>query len=270
MKVGFICPDGGKIKTEDCLKKCRMAGRCAPRQYLKYASNQKEKEKGTEGKPSVTELIRGTREAYLRRVEEYYESPEDSAFAVLGTTAHTSLEDGDSFEWAGITGVPDGYDEEERTLVEYKTFGSYKVAKVIGMEEVETGAINSKGKPVKEWRRTGVPDVEEIALQLGAYRMMLAEKNKPVESLNCHMIVRDGGTYIAKQRGITKNIYYVTIPELSGEEIESFFIYKRDELNKHLELRTLPVLCSPEECWEGNKCKGYCPVVEYCKLNPYI
>lgn len=269
-KSGFICPNGTKVTTEQCLEHCIMDKRCCPKRYLEYASN-KEHEEQVGEKYSVTELIRGTRESYLRRVKDFYEKPNDSAFAVLGTKAHTSVETGTRMEWEGITGQYDDLDDEDGgTLVEYKTYGSYKMISILGLEEVPTGEIGKRGAVKKEWKKTGIPDLEELSLQLGMYQLMLAQKNVPVYHLKAHIIVRDGGLYIAKQRGIYENTYYVDVPMMEPDEIQDYFLYKKENLDAALANRSIPVRCSDKECWNGNKCEKFCPVAEWCEGNPYI
>jgi len=192
MKKGFICPNGTKVTTEQCLEKCIMDKRCCPKSYLQYASN-KDHEDEVGELYSVTELIRGTRESYLRRVKDFYEKPDDSAFSVLGTKAHTAVESGKRMIWEGITGKPDDLDDEDGgTLVEYKTYGSYKMISILGLEEVPTGEIGKRGAVKKEWKKTGIPDLEELSLQLGMYQLMLSQKNVPVYHLKAFVIVRDG------------------------------------------------------------------------------
>lgn len=270
MKAGFICPDGEKCRTEDCLAKCRMGQRCAPKRYLEYASN-KDHQNEVGDKFSVTELIRGTREAYLRRKMDYYETPDSSAFAVLGTKAHTALETGERLEWQGITGKPDDIDDEDGgTLVEYKTYGSYKMISVLGLEEVPTGEISPRGKVKKQWVKSGIADTEELSLQLGMYQLMLSEKNIPIYHLKAHIVVRDGGLYIAKQRGIDNNTYYIEVPMLQQSEIETYFGFKKMALENAIKDNSMPIICSARECWDGNKCEKFCPVAEWCTGNPYL
>src|SRR3990172_10060505 len=92
----FTCPDNKKIETIECLKEgnCRMENRCASRSYLQLAS----KDRIWTGKPSTTQLISGTLQAFLKLTKEYSISPDSRAFMITGTKGHSALENsGDEF-----------------------------------------------------------------------------------------------------------------------------------------------------------------------------
>jgi hypothetical protein len=91
--IGFICPDSQKIKFEDCFKECRLkdslpCNRCKALPFLRKCSRQRE----WEGEPSTTQLLIGTREAWLKITRVYFINPDDRAFSILGTNAHSVLE----------------------------------------------------------------------------------------------------------------------------------------------------------------------------------
>ncbi len=44
------------------------------------------------GKPSTTQLLKGTREVYLELTQQYHISPKDSVFMLFGTEVHGGLE----------------------------------------------------------------------------------------------------------------------------------------------------------------------------------
>ena len=76
-------------------------------------------------------------------------------------------------------------------------------------------------------------------------------------------VVRDGGTFSAKNRGVLENFYYIPIPILDDDVIRSYFSVKRLMLINALEKKEIPPECSPEECWNGRKCQ-MCEVAETC------
>ena len=83
------CPDGVRRHINVCLDKCpRPEGRCLSLPTLISVSRQRE----WTGKPSTTQLINGTRLAYLQIVHDYAVDPFDRAFALLGTRHHMRLE----------------------------------------------------------------------------------------------------------------------------------------------------------------------------------
>ena len=72
----FICPNGDKVDIENCLKKCTQIRRCMFLPTLRAIAKSLDRKLK---QPSVTELIVGVREIYLKRVTEYAVDP----FSVL-------------------------------------------------------------------------------------------------------------------------------------------------------------------------------------------
>jgi len=274
----FICPDGERIKTASCYEKCRMGMRCATLPALLSIG----KQRPWTGTPSTTQLIKGTREAYLEITNEYAASPDSFAFAFIGTKAHAGLERNEAMnhlmeerlEEDGISGMFDLYGEEDgvRTLFDYKVSGSYKVAKAIGLKEIEEEVPGEvfrsgprKGKPRTVKRIVqGEPDLGDWGLQLNHYRQLLESKGFPVDRMVLQAIVRDGGTYLAKKRGLARNIYLIDVPRLEDDAVTAYFAGKRDALKAALETNTIPPTCSEDERWQDRKCAEFCRVAEFC------
>ena len=89
----YICPDGEKVRIEECLQGCRLrseleGGRCLSRRVLKAISDRRE----WTGKPSVTQLINGTREEYLKITRDYAARPQELIPALFGSCCHAYLE----------------------------------------------------------------------------------------------------------------------------------------------------------------------------------
>ncbi len=284
----FICPDGGFITPKDCLREggCRCRNRCATRNYLHLASS----ERKWTGKPSTTQLIQGTLYAFLKLTKPYDISPDSVAFRVNGTLVHTKLENNDdelsrveeTFSDENISGISDVIEEENGilTLWDYKTSGSFKVAKALGWHivEVETGEVYKSGKnkgqlkKIKELRQDPeFIDVRDWALQLNFYRILAEKKlGKKISRLRVQAIVRDGGTYIARGRGIVRNVYPIDIPIIPDDEVKAYFESKRIALLKALEQGYWDRVCSAQENWDGVKCARYCEVAEYCPYGKYL
>ena len=220
----FICPDGNEIAVGECLEEggCRRNNRCATRSYLKLVSQ----ERVWTGKPSTTQLIAGTMLSHLRLLKDFSVSPDDRAFMIHGTRSHSNLQMEDDYSImeerfdgadTDVTGIFDVYEMEngKGILVDYKTSGSYKVAKAMGvyMEQVETGVPYKSGPRKGQPRYMKVPrrsdehiDRWEWELQLNMYRIQLERMGFPVDRLMIQCIPRDGGTYVALGRGI--NTFY--------------------------------------------------------------
>lgn len=294
----FICVDGQECKIEDCLKGCRLngcyniatgnlwveAGRCLSKRTLTAIADQRE----WKGIPSTTQLLRGTREAYLVIKADYAVSPMSMLFALAGTKVHSALEqytpEGCMSEERLFDGVCSGafdfYDPYENggTLYDLKNYGSYAAAKTLGYSEkrvpngiYKTGEKKGQTKWKKEITFDGRKKRFDLAVQLNDYRMKLEKvKNVPVSNMICEIIVRDGGTYLAQGRGIEQNAYLVPINRISDQWVSRFMTTKRDRLIKALETDTMPPPCNPRERWHDTKsnksakCLRFCSVCKFC------
>lgn len=284
---GFICPDLEVTTFENCFEKCRMSERCMSIATLKAISEQRPNDRP----PSTTELLSGTCEAYLKRVEEYYINPQDRAFALMGTIHHGILESQEldlerylieeKLEGLNITGILDFYDKKTCTLIDYKNTGSFKAMKVLGMTSTlvpdPSGNVYKKSGPwgragtikkVKQWYRDeSLSDFGDWAKQVNLYRYLLELQGFQVKEMKLQMNIRDASTMSSRDRGIDRNIYFVDIPFIDDEIIVEYFTRKRDALVKALNEGQLPEKCSSEETWEGKKCESYCEVRHLC---PYL
>jgi len=288
--IEFICPDKQKIKVEDCLKEngCRMGNRCATRSYLTLVS----RERPWTGKPSTTQLIQGTLCAFLKLTMQYSISPDNRAFMINGTKGHANLEaagdecslleerfDGEEEQETGISDVIE-LEGKKIIMADYKVSGSYKVAKALGFYVVEepTGEIYKSGKRKGEPKMRQVlkrsPEKEdrlEWELQINNYRIKFEKKYKTkIDELRIQVIVRDGGTYIARSRGVFRNIYYFKIRILDDDMVLAYFKEKREALEKALKQGYWNEICTAKENWDGVKCSRYCEVAEFCRFGKYL
>lgn len=266
MLKGFICYDGETVDYDDCMKECRLGQRCAPKSYLRLVADQRE----WTGKPSVTQLLRGTMEAYLMLTKPYYVDPDSSAFRVVGSRGHAKLEQfAGALELAeqklsieGISGTADMLEpvdgeEDVYDLVDTKVVGSYVVMGMLGLRQ--------ENKQLVEAPR----DFKEYDKQLAIYEIAANMAGIKTRTRRLHVIARDGNTWIAKSRGITRNTYYIEVPKLHKDEVLNYFIEKRDALVTCMENGVEPdEVCTKEEAWNGNKCAKYCSVRQYCP-NPW-
>tara|TARA_R100000149_G_C5871079_1_gene135062 strand:- start:584 stop:1453 length:870 start_codon:yes stop_codon:yes gene_type:complete len=282
--IGFICPDEETTTFKDCFEHCRMSERCMSVATLKAMAEQRPNDRP----PSTTELLSGTCESYLKRTEDYFIDPQERAFAIMGTIHHLNLEHNDlpedkylqeqKLEGFNITGILDFYDVETKTLIDYKNTGSFKAAKVLGLaHRLVPDPLGSKYKRSGKWGKAGtikkvkefyedenLKDFGDWGFQVNMYRYLLEQQGHEVEHMKLQMNVRDAGTYSAKDRGVSRNIYFVDIPFIDNDILIPYFIDKRDRLLQHLSEKTLPEKCSDKETWEGNKCRNYCEVRHLC------
>ena len=283
----FKCQDGGEIQIEDCLKECRLKGkinpvtrepyvpfgRCLSVPTLRAISSQRE----WTGKPSTTQLLKGTREVYLMLTKEYAIDPKSMMFALHGTNTHTVLEggtvDGDLAEQRLDDGISTGaFDywspENGGTLFDYKTYSSFVAARDMGLgTKKELIGHYKNGKPrYKTMITTGNAKLDfDLAVQMNDYRMKIKKcLGKDTEQMVCEIIVRDGNTFMATNRGITENAYLVPVGKISDIWVERYMKKKADSLHKALETGVLPPPCKPRECWGGNKCEKFCAVNKFC------
>ncbi len=282
----FICTDGIEIDYHKCLEEggCRMKARCATRSYLRLVSN----ERVWTGKPSTTQLIQGTKAAFLKLTKDYSISPDGRAFMALGTGSHTKLQGSDD-EYSILeekledfeTGILDVFEKEHNKsiLADYKTSGSYKVAKALGFYVVKKGT----GVKYKTGKRKGEERTESILMrddkhidrfdwdmQLNKYRIALEKQGFPVDEMRVQCIVRDGGCYLARSRGVFRNIYYFPIQRIPDAEVLAYFKRKREALALALKQGYWKEPCIARENWDGIKCARYCEVADYCPYGKYL
>ena len=259
--ISFVCPNGKEVLVKVCLTKCPLGDRCMSLPTLKLIA---ESDRPWTGKPSTTQLLNGTMLEWLKITQPYSVDPQNRAFALLGTIHHSKLSQNFISEVKlgdEITGTfdliwpePDG----RYILYDYKTWGSYRVAKALGL--VKEG----KGKDARFSISPTEVDLVEEQLQLNHYRLLLAERGVEVSQMLLQITVRDGGTFIASSRGITKNIYIIPIVFLEDAEVKQYFRTKADRLLLALEFNQQPPPCNNRESWDGRRCKEYCEVANYC------
>jgi len=283
----FICTDKQEVPVNECLKSCRLGQRCQTIPYLHLAAE----ERIWTGVGSTTQLLNGTMYSYLKITKPYSIDPDSMAFAILGTKSHQSLE-----LKAKELGLPselsatdDGrnaidllqYEDGKLSLIDTKTWGSFKVAKALGIVEVGKKPDPSGARYQKsgKWGAAGSPkmipaymtvsssaDNWEAEMQLNRYRIMIEDTGIPIHDMKIHAIVRDGGLMTAKQRGVLRNTYLIPVERIDDNTIREYFDLKQDELQTAIKENCWYQPCSERETWSGVKCKNYCPVKSYCPL----
>lgn len=285
----FSCPAGDKVPTEECFNKCpRPEGRCLSLPFLMRAGENRP----WRGKPSTTQLINGTRIAYLQILYDYTIDPQSMAFAVLGTRMHEKFDEiakkinalSEEKLTGEVSGILDLLVPDQTTdidcyeLWDYKSWGSFKTAMALGLvgEKVidPSGAKYQKAgkgfkagdpKMITQWSRSlEAVDMYDAELQLNNYRIKIEELGFPVSKMYIQATVRDGGCISAKTRGVTALAYKIEVKRLDDEFTREYFKSKREALITALDTMQLPNVCNAKESWDGRRCKGFCSVVFWC------
>lgn len=277
----FICPDGNTVPIATCLEHCPNKERCMFLPTLRAIAKSLDR-KLTE--PTVTELLQGTRETYLKKTTDYAVSPADQLFALHGSAMHAVNEENSEGNMLTEVRLYDGVmsgkfdvygeilDKESKTLGDYKVTSSYKIMKALGYYKVDvptgqyykTGIHKGEEKTRKEWRTDGYKDLLDWAIQLNYYRMLLETRGFAVKKMQIQALVRDYSTRIAQERNITKPVYIIPINRISNHWLKLYLDTKAKRLQEALATKTLPKPCKPKENWKGRKCLDYCAVINQC------
>ena len=277
----FKCKNGNKIPINQCLKNCPHGQRCMFLPTLRSVAESLDRKLD---KPSVTELIAGTRETYLKKTQPYAVDPMQQLYAVHGTAVHTIQEghnEGNIIAEERLadditSGKFDLYgqivDLSDNTLGDYKVTSSYKLMKALGYYKVDvptgevykTGLKKGQPKTRKEWRTDGVGHVLEWAIQLNYYRILLEQAGFKVKDMVIQALCRDYSLRMASERNITRPLYLIKIKRISDHWIKLYMSVKAKRLQKAVKENHLPARCSARERWHDRKCQTYCDVAEFC------
>lgn len=278
----FICPSGNKIPISLCLENCIGSERCMFLPTLRAVAkslDRKIKE------PTVTELLCGTRETYLKKTTDYAVDPVQQLYALHGSAVHTINEgftDGNILSEERLadditSGKFDLYGQiisyGDNTLGDYKITSSYKLMRVLGYYKVDvptgevykTGLKKGQPKTRKEWRTDGVCHVLDWAIQLNYYRILLEQRGFEVKDMKIQAFCRDFSLRIAAERNITSPLYIININKISDHWIKLYMETKAKCLKRALETKELPPVCTVKERWKDRKCLDYCAVADNCE-----
>ena len=277
----FICPNGQLIQISECLKKCPNKQRCMFLPTLRAVANSLDRKIA---EPTVTELIAGSRETYLKKTSEYAVDPSSVLYALQGQAIHSINESHTQGEILSEERLKDEItsgqfdlfgkiiDSDEGVLGDLKVTSSFKLMKALGIYKVDvnTGEVYKSGskkgfpKTRKEFRYDGVKDVLDWAIQLNYYRMLLEKQGFNVSKMFIQAICRDSNLRIAQERGIDKTVYIIPINKISDCWLKQYFNHKAKILREALKTKTLPPVCSHRERWNNRKCLDYCAARENC------
>ena len=276
----FICPTGQKIEITKCLKKCPYSQRCMFLPTLRAVAASLNR---NIQQPTVTELLAGTMETFLKRTTDYVVDPIKQLYALHGTAIHTINENHIDENMLSEQRLSDDitsgkFDlfgkilDKENTLGDYKITSSYKLMKALGYYKVDvstgevykTGTKKGQSKTRKEWRIDGVKHLLDWAIQLNYYRILLEERGYTVNRMEIQAMCRDFNLRIAAERNIISPIYLIPINKISDRWVKLYMKTKAKRLQKALETGKTSNICSSKERWQDRKCKDYCVVAENC------
>ena len=288
----FKCSDGETIEIEQCLqpKGCRLKNRCATLPYLRLIGFDRKWE-GV----SPSAVGNGARMLYLKAITDYIIDPEQRVWAAFGTSTHEKLSihsynvlSEEKLSDDRMKGIADLLEEDEEKpgyylLYDYKIWGSYKVARALGIttETVEETILDEKGKPVilKSGPNKGQPktrkkriitqdqsniDLKAEEYQLNRYRIFFERTGFPISKIQIQILVRDGGLYTAKNRGIEKNKYLIPIKRLITDEVLRSYQELSAKVNQAFKTGYTKH-CNNWESWDRRRCEKFCEVSEACQ-----
>lgn len=291
----FKCPDGETILIADCLWMggCRMPQRCATRPFLRLVGFDRKW-----GGVTPSAAGNGPRYLYLKATTDYTIDPTSRVWAAIGTGTHGKLSihkytkdvlSEERMTDEEISGIPDVLEQDETkdgyfVLSDYKVFGSFKTAKVLGIkaETAEETMLGEDGKPIllKSGKNKGLPktkqrrvitqddkwiDIKSETLQLNRYRITFEGHGFPISRMQLQVMPRDGGTYVAQNRGIDKLLYLVPIKRLVNTDVMDYYRNLAAEVTEAFKTGYARK-CNVWETWEGKRCEEkWCEVIGACR-----
>ena len=166
-------------------------------------------------------------------------------------------------------------------LTDYKSSGNFKVAKWLGIKsETVEETLLLDGKPIllKSGPNMGMPrtkkhqvittdpsqiDIKDVTLQLNRYRIFYEQKGFHITRLQVMAIPRDGGTWLAKKRGITESFYVIPIKRLPNNVVLKFYKHLSEEVNEAFKTGYARP-CDNWESWDKGRCEKWCEVKDAC------
>lgn len=232
---------------------------------------------------SVTELLVGTRETYLKKTMEYAVDPQRRLSAIWGSGVH-SVHEGHAFgmrseerlfseHYSGKFDLYGAALDDDATLADIKTANASKIAKALGLykTDIPTGEVFKSGprkgepKTRKEWHSGGAKHITDWAVQINAYRMLLETEGFPVSKMVIQAICRDGGARATAENGLDKAVYLIPINRINDRWINRYLGLKAVYLELAIKHGILPSPCNRRERWQGDKkCLEFCDVAELC------
>jgi hypothetical protein len=108
----------------------------------------------------------------------------------------------------------------------------------------------------------GTPPKREWIAQMNIQLELLRQNGIEAKALKIYGMLRDWRPKEAKNNpNYPKKIAYHNIPIVDREKTQSFI---KQRIQMHRQAREKLPLCSTEDNWNGNRCRGYCEVAKFC------
>ena len=283
----FTCPSGADLPIFQCLNSCPNSQRCMFLPTLRAVAESLDRKIA---EPTVTELLAGTRETYLKKTTDYAVDPVQQLYAIHGSAVHTIHEDKtdgnmlseERLSDSVTSGKFDLYGQiiglNDKTLGDYKVTSSYKLMRALGYYKVyvptgevyKTGLRKGQPKTKKEWRTDGVRHLLDWAIQLNYYRVLLEKRGFKVDCMEIQAMCRDYSLRIAAERNITKPVYIIHINRISDHWVKRYMAAKAKKLKEALANGYMPPICRTKERWNDRKCSDYCAVADNCPYGKMV
>lgn len=299
----FKCPDSKTIEISKCVQPggCRMKERCATIPFLTLIGYDRKWEgvspssAGTGPrqlylKATTNYIVEPKSRVYALLGTSMHEMLAKGGF-VKDVMSEEKLSDEEMKGTADCLEVDENTIPQEQIqgrsgflLTDYKSSGSFKVAKWLGIktEKVEENILDEEDKPVllKSGPNKGNPrtkqrtiithdpvlakyEIRDVELQLNRYRIFFEQKGFNVTRMQVMAIPRDGGTWVATNRGIDKNFYLIPIKRLPNKEVLAFYQKLSNEVNEAFKTGYAR-LCNTWETWSGRRCTDWCEIADAC------
>jgi hypothetical protein len=259
---GFMCPkNGADVDFDQCINACGARCMSLPMIMAMSATSRKPED----GVYHVTEILNPPQIVHLSRTTKYYSHPSSLVWMLFGTGFHTVMEKGHGLipegkfiaeknfkaEVGGVilSGTPDLYDIEAKTLYDYKTIKTYAV------KMMKQG--NFDGNKYKD--------------QLNIYR---AYAHPEAENLVIEAVVKDWTVDSELRDGISQ-IEDIPVPVSPVDEVKEMVLNKVVVHEMVRKGGRCPE-CSMEDQWVNMnpksknygvpiRCRDFCPVNRVCE-----
>ena len=253
---GFLCPLSDEpVKFEVCFKECQ--GKCG--YSLPLLVSLSEEYAVYENVYHVTETLNPPRIIQWKRSHPYFSKIEDLVWMMFGRGFHSALEraadilDGQlqevSFESKVgeyiITGTVDLWVPGTKTLLDYKTVGSFFIKKL----RKDGWRSTTYDNQLNIYRALGFPDAEHLKLEC------------LVKDWSRWMKWNKDGTI---KTGAISIIERIDVPIYDKDEVISGV---KKSIEESLETPTRD--CTLQERWGGNRCAHYCEVSRAAECPQY-
>ena len=263
---GFYCPKtGAETPFEHCFNNCDR--RCMSLPMLAAMANTSRAT--VDGVYHVTEILNPPQVVYLSRTKPYYAFPSSLVWMLFGTGFHTVMEKGHALleemgfggrfeaeknfkvevvDGVTLSGTPDLYDKQERTLYDYKTIKGYAVK----LMKAGDFSGNKYKDQLNIYRAYSCPEAERLVIEA------------VVKDWTGDMIFRDG----------VDQVEDIDVP-IESVEATKEMVHNKIVIHELVrKTGTIPP-CTPEDQWVNTnprsknfgvplRCKSFCPVNRVC------